>query len=60
MFTLQLYNVELKRYKLQWYNYNGKKRYVEFTHILHAPSLDNVKDRALQLFGSKPDSIMRI
>ena len=60
MFTLTIGNIVLNRYKLQWHNYNGKRYYVKKTRILHSISLQDVKCKAKQLFGSKPDNIQRI
>ena len=60
MYTLTIGSTILKRYKLQWRSYNGKRYYVEKTHVLHSVSLQGVKDRALQLFGSTPDNIQRV
>ena len=60
MFTLAIGNTVLNRYKLQWKNYNGKRYYVKKTRILHGISLQDVKAKALKLFGIKPDCIQRI
>lgn len=60
MFIIAIGNTITKRYRLQWHSYNGKRYYVRQTRILHAISLDNVKDRALQIFGSLPDNIQRV
>jgi len=59
MYTIAIGNSIVKRYKCQWHNWNGKY-YVAKTKILHAISLQSVKDKAIQLFGSKPDNIRRI
>lgn len=53
-------NITLKRYRVQWHGWNTKQYYVSRSRIVHAISLDNAKDRALQIFGSIPDSIRRI
>ena len=51
----------VKRYKLQWKSYNGKRYFVKKTRILHSVSLQNVKNKAKQLFGlDLPDNIIRI
>lgn len=60
MFTLTIGNTILNRYKLQWRDYNGKRYYVKKTRILHSISLQDVKNKAFQLFKSKPDSIQKI
>ena len=60
MFTITIANDTIKRYKLQWHDYNGIGHYVKKRTILHGTSLDNVKDRALQLFGTVPDYIQRV
>ena len=60
MFTITIGITVLNRYKLQWKNYNGKRYYVYKTYILHSVSLQDVKTKALKLFGVKPDSIRRI
>ena len=60
MYSLTIGNTTLNRYKLQWKNYNGKQYYVCKTCILHGISLQYVKDKALKLFGVKPDNIVRI
>ena len=60
MYTITIGNNILKRYKLQWHSYNGIGHYVKQTKILHAMSLQAVKSKALQLFGSKPDNIQRV
>ena len=60
MFTITIGNIVLNRYKLQWKNYNGKRYYVYKTHVLHSVSLQDVKTKALKLFGCKPDNIQKI
>ena len=60
MYSLTIGNIVLNRYKLQWKNYNGKRYYVYKTHVLHSVSLQDVKAKALKLFGVKPDSIQKI
>lgn len=60
MYTITIGGDILKRYKLQWYGYNGKRRYVKKTRILHSISLQGVKGKALQLFGSLADNIQRV
>lgn len=60
MYGISIGNTILNRYKLQWRGYNGKRYYVKKTAILHSISLQDVKNRAFQLFGSKPDNIIRI
>lgn len=60
MYSLTIGNIILYRYKLQWHNYNGKRRYVYKTHVLHSISLQAVKAKTLRLFGVKADSIQRI
>lgn len=60
MFTITIGRQTLKRYKLQWYSYNGKRYYVNRTRILHGTSLESVKNKALLLFGSVPDNIQRV
>jgi len=60
MYAITIGSTITKRYKLQWYGYNGMRYYVKKTRILHAISLDSVKTKALQLFGSKPDNIQRV
>lgn len=60
MYSIAIGNIILYRYKLQWKDYNGKRHYVYKTHVLHSVSLQDVKAKALKLFGVKPDSIQRI
>ena len=60
MYSITIGNTVLNRYKLQWKNYNGKRYYIYKTHVLHSVSLQDVKAKALKLFGVKPDSIQRI
>ena len=60
MYSITIGNNILKRYKLQWRSYNGKRYYVKKTRILHSISLQAVKDKALLLFGVMPDYIQRI
>ncbi len=60
MFTIIIANSTVKRYKLQWKAYNGKRYYVKKTRILHSISLQDVKRKALSLFGIQPDNIIRI
>ena len=60
MYSLTIGNTVLSRYKLQWRGYNGKRYYVKKTRVLHSISLQDVKSKAFQLFGSKPDNIQRI
>lgn len=60
MYSITIGNTILNRYKLQYKNYNGKRYYVYKTYILHGVSLQDVKNKALKLFGVKPDNIQRI
>ena len=60
MYAITIGRQILKRYKLQWYSYNGKRYYVNKTRILHSISLENVKNKAISLFGSLPDNVQRI
>lgn len=60
MFTITIGNATIKRYKLQWHSYNGKRYYVRQTKILHSISLESVKSKALLLFGSMPDGTQRV
>ena len=60
MYSITIANNAIKRYKLQWHDYNGKRYYVKKTRILHGISLQYVKDKALSLFGCKPDCIQRV
>jgi len=60
MYNITIGRQILKRYKLQWHSYNGKRYYVNRTRILHSISLENVKNKALLLFGSSPDNIQRV
>lgn len=60
MYSIAIGNNILKRYKLQWCGYNGKRYYVKKTRILHSISLQDVKNKALSLFGSKPDKVCRV
>ena len=60
MFAITIGNTVLNCYKLQWKNYNGKRYYVYKTHILHSATLQDVKAKALKLFGCKPDNIQKI
>jgi len=60
MYSISIGNTIINRYKLQWRNYNGKRYYVYKTHVLHSVSLQDVKAKALLLFGIVPDSIQRI
>jgi hypothetical protein len=60
MYAITIGKQLLKRYKLQWHSYNGKRYYVNRTRILHSISLENVKNRAKLLFGSSPDCVQRV
>lgn len=60
MYSIAIGKATLKRYKLQWHSYNGKRYYVKKTRILHSISLQNVKDKASSLFGSLPDKVCRV
>lgn len=60
MYSMLIGNTIVNRYKLQWHNYNGKRYYVKKTRVLHSVSLQDVKNKAMLLFGSKPDNIQRI
>ena len=60
MYSITIGHDTLYRYKLQWKDYNGKRYYVKKTCILHSISLQDVKNRALQLFGIIPDNIQKI
>lgn len=60
MYSITIGKQILKRYKLQWHNYNGKRYYVKHTRILHSISLQDVKRKALSLFGIVPDNIQRV
>ncbi len=60
MYTIVMGNQTIKRYKLQWKAYNGKRYYIRKTAILHGISLQNIKDKALSLFGIMPDNIIRV
>lgn len=60
MYSITVGNSILKRYKLQWRSYNGKRYYVKKTRVLHSISLQDVKHKALSLFGTVPDNIRRI
>jgi hypothetical protein len=60
MYSITIGHTILNRYKLQWRVYNGKRYYVKKTRTLHGISLQNVKNKAVILFGSLPDSICRI
>ena len=60
MYSITIGHNILYRYKLQWRSYNGKRYYVKKTRILHSISLQDVIDKAIALFGSKPDNIQRV
>jgi len=61
MFTITIGNTTTKRYRLQWHSYNGKRYYVKRTCILHGLSLQDVKNKAKQLFAlDLPDTINRV
>jgi len=60
MFTLQINTITIKRYKCQWYSFSGKRRYVIKTRILHADSLIDAQNKAIKLYGNKPDNILRV
>lgn len=60
MYTITIGKQILKRYKLQWRSYNGKRYYVKRTRVLHSISLQSVKNKALSLFSTTPDNIVRI
>lgn len=60
MYSITIGKQTLKRYKLQWRSYNGKQYYVKKTCILHSISLQDVKNKALSLFGNVPDNIQRM
>jgi len=61
MYSLTIGNTILKRYKLQWRSYNGKRYFVKKTRILHSISLQDVKNKAKRLFAlDLPDSIQKI
>ena len=60
MFTLELSNtITIKRYKCQWYSDN-KRKYIAKTRILHADNMAEAKQKAIQLYDIKPDSILRV
>lgn len=60
MYTIAIGKQIVKRYKLQWKAYNGKRYYVKKTRILHSISLQDVKNKARMLFGVTPDNIIRV
>ena len=60
MYTITIGKQTVKRYKLQWKAYNGKRYYVKKTRILHSISLQDVKHKAVSLFGIVPDYNQRI
>jgi len=60
MYTITIGNATLKRYKLQWYGFAKRRRYIAKTRILHDNTLNNVKRRAFILFGKMPDNIQRV
>ena len=60
MFTIAIGKQTIKRYKLQWRSYNGKRYYVKHTRVLHSVSLQDVKCKALLSFGIVPDNIQRV
>ena len=60
MYSITIGYSAMYRYKLQWHDYNGKRYYVKKTRVLHSISLQDVKRKALKLFGSKPDNIQRV
>lgn len=60
MYSITIGNSIMKRYKLQWKDYNGKRYYVKKTCILHSISLQDIKNKALLLFGSVPSNIQRV
>ena len=61
MFTMTVGKQTVKRYKLQWHDFNGKRYFVKKTRILHSISLQYVKNKAKRLFGlDLPDNIIRI
>lgn len=60
MFAMVIGGNTLKRYKLQWYSFAGKRRYISKTKVLHSISLQDVKQRAKGLFNSTPDFVQRI
>lgn len=60
MYSIAIGNTMVNRYKLQWRDYNGKRYYVKKTRILHSVSLQDVKNKAVALFGNTPDNIQRV
>ena len=60
MYSITIANNVIKRYRLQWCSYNGKRYYVKRRRVLHGISIQDVKDRAKALFGNSPDSVQRV
>ena len=60
MFTITIGKQTVKRYKIQWKSFNGKRYFVKKNRILHSVSLQDVKNKGVMLFGSVPDNIIRI
>jgi hypothetical protein len=56
--------LNFNRYSVFWYGLSftkrGRKHYHKKRKIIHAENLTAAKDRALQLFGEKPDGIRQI
>lgn len=60
MYNIAIGDTIINRYKLQWRSYNGYRYYVKKTRILHSISIQDVKRKAMELFGIAPDSVQRI
>lgn len=53
-------NTILKQYKCVWYDKGGRFHYILKSMRVHAENLTQAKQKAISLFGSKPDNIYRI
>ena len=56
---MQIGNITINKYKCQW-KHSGLHRYIKKTAILHSDSLQNVKIKAKQFYGSLPTEIVLI
>lgn len=54
---MQIGRITINKYKCRWNNI-GRKHHAIRTRILHGCNLQNVKKRAILLYGSIPSMIM--
>ncbi len=56
---MRLGNITINKYYCRWI-YANKRHKTERRKMLHSTSLENVKQKAIKLFGRKPDEITLI